>query len=127
MPGVTRAVLDDTIAGFEKEFGAVVEFEINLAGEDDVEIHGVRGVHAGVHRFEDFDHAGEFGLEFGEGGGEIGLLGNALRVGRYGEKAETEAARGREVAWMRRRSAVAGERRGRIGAPEAMELACARS
>jgi hypothetical protein len=122
VPGVARAVLNDTIAGFEEEFGAVVEFQINLAGKDDVEIHGVGGVHAGVHWFEDFGHAGEFGLEFGEGGGEIGLLGDGLGARRYGEKAETEAARGREVAWMRRRSAVAGERRGRIGAPQAMEF-----
>jgi hypothetical protein len=122
VPAVARAVLDDTIAGFEEDFGAVVEFEINLAGKDDVEIHGVGGVHAGVHWFEDFGHAWELGLEFGEGGGEIGLLGDGLGARRYGEKAETEAARGREVAWIRRRSAVAGERRGRIGAPEAMEF-----
>jgi len=122
VPGVTRAVLDDTVARFEEEFGAVVEFEIDLAGKDDVEIHGVGGVHAGVHRFEDFGHAGEFGLDFGKGGGEIGLLSDGLRVGRYGEKAESEAAHGRKVAWMRRWSAVAGERRGRIRAPESMEF-----
>jgi hypothetical protein len=119
---VARAVLNDTIAGFEEEFGAVVEFQINLAGKDDVEVHGVGCVHAGVHWFEDFGHAGEFGLEFGESGGEIGLPGDGLGARRYGEKAETKAARGREVAWMRRRSAVAGERRGRIGAPQAMEF-----
>jgi hypothetical protein len=122
VPCVARAVLDDTIAGFEEEFGAVVEFEINLAGKDDVEIHGVGGVHAGVHGLEDFGHAGEFGLDFGEGGGEIGLLGSALSVGRDGEKAETKTAGRREITWMRGRSAVAGERRGRIGAPEAMEF-----
>jgi hypothetical protein len=119
---VARAVLDDTIAGFEEEFGAVVEFEINLAGKDDVEIHGVGGVHAGVRWFEDFGHTGEFGLEFGEGGGKIGLLGDGLSVGRDGEKAETKTAGRREVKWMRGRSAVARQRRGRIGAPEAMEF-----
>jgi len=122
VPGVAGAVLDDAVAGFEEKFGAVVEFEVDLAGKDDVEVHGVRGVHAGVHRFENFGHAGEFGLEFGEGGGQIGLLSNALGVGRYGEEAETETARRREVAWVRRRSAVAGKSWSGIGAPGAMEF-----
>jgi hypothetical protein len=122
VPGVTRAVLDDTVAGFEEEFGAVVEFEIDLAGKDDVEVHGVGGMHARVHGLEDFHHAGKFGLDFGEGGGEIGLLGDGLRAGRDGEKAETKTARGREITGMWGRRAIAWERLGRIRAPETMEF-----
>jgi hypothetical protein len=121
-PGVAGAVLDDGIAGFEEEFGAIVEDEIDFAGEDDVEVHSVGGVHAGMHGLEDFDHAGKFGLDFGEGGREIGVFGNLAGAGRDGEESETETAGGREVAWMRGRRAVAGELRDGVGAPKAMEF-----
>jgi hypothetical protein len=122
LPGMARAVLDDAVAGFEEDFGALVEFEIDFAGEDDVEVYGVGSVHAGVHWFEDFDHAGEFGLDFGEGRGEIGVLRNFAGAGRNGEEGETETAGGREVTGMRGRPAVAGEFWDGIGTPEAVEF-----
>jgi len=121
-PGVAGAVLDDGITGFEEELGAVVEDEIDFAGEDDVEVHGVRSVHAGMHGFEDFDHAGKFGLDFGEGGWEVGAFWNFAGAGWDGEECETEATGGRKVAGMGGRCAVAGELGDGVGAPEAMEF-----
>jgi hypothetical protein len=50
------------------------------------------------------------------------LLGDGLSAGRDGEKAKTKTTGGREVTLMRRWSSVAGEGRGRIGAPEAVEF-----
>ena len=100
-PSVASAVLDDGIAGFEEEFGAVVEDEIDFAGEDHVEVDGVRGVHTGMHGLENFDHAGKFGLDFGERGDEVGVFGNFAGSGGNGEKSETETADGREVARVR--------------------------
>src|SRR5258705_201943 len=100
LPGVAGAVLNGAIAGFEEDFRAVVEFEIDFAGKDDVEIHGRRGVHAGVHWFEDFSHAGKLGLDFGEGSGKISVLWNFAGAGRHGEECEAESAGWREVARM---------------------------
>jgi hypothetical protein len=122
LPGVAGAVLDDGIAGFEEEFGAIVEEEMDFAGEDDVEVDGVRSVHAGMHGLENFDHAGKFGLDFGERGDEVGVFGNFAGAGRNGEKSETKTAGGREVARVRRRSAVGGELWNGIGAPEAVKF-----
>ena len=122
MPGVAGAILNDAVAGLEEDFGAAVELQTDFAGKDDVEIHGVRGVHAGMHGFEDFDHAREFGLDFGEGGGEIGALWNFAGARRNGEEGETETASGREVAGMRGSGAIARELRDGIGAPDAMEF-----
>lgn len=121
-PGVASAVLDDGIAGFEEKFGAIVEEEMDFAGEDDVEIDGVRGVHAGMHGLENFDHAGKFGLDFGERGDEVGVFGNFAGAGRNSEKSETKTPGGREVARVRRRSAVGGELWNGIGAPEAVKF-----
>jgi hypothetical protein len=122
LPGVASAVLNDAVAGFEEDFGAVVELENDFAGEDDVEVHSVGGVHAGMHRFENFDHAGEFGLYFGESGREIGVRWNFAGAGRDGEESETETAGGREIPGMRRRSAIAGKFRDGIGAPDAVKF-----
>jgi hypothetical protein len=119
---VAGAVLDDGITGFKEDFGAIVEDEIDLAGEDDVEVDGVGGVHAGVHGFENVGHAREFGLDFGEGGEEISVLGNFAGAGRDGEESETETTGGREVTRMRGRCAVGGETGDGIGAPEAMKF-----
>ena len=68
MPCVTRAVLNDAVASLEMNFSAIVEFHINFTGNDNVVIHGVRGVHAGIHGLENFREPREFGLEFREGG-----------------------------------------------------------
>ena len=122
MPDMAGAVLDDAVSGLEEDFGAIVEFETDFAGENDVEIHGVGGVHAGVHGFEDFDHAGKFGLNFGEGRGEIGVFWNFAGARRDSEERETETASGREVSGMSRRRAVAGELGNGVGAPEAVEF-----
>jgi len=122
LPSVAGAVLDDAVTGLEEDFGAVVEFETDFAGENDVEINGVGGVHSRVHGFEDLDHAGEFGLDFGEGRGEIGVFGDFAGAGRDGEECETETAGRREVAGMWGRRAVAGESGDVIGAPEAVEF-----
>ena len=116
------AVLDDAVAGFEEEFGAVVEDEIDFAREDDVEVNGVGGVHAGMHWFEDFGHAGEFGLDFSEGGDEIGVVGNFVSSRRDGEEGETETPGGREVTGMRGRRAVAGEFWNGVATPEAVKF-----
>jgi hypothetical protein len=94
LPGVACAVLNDAISGLEEDFGAVVEFEIDFAGKDDVEVDGVCGVHARVHGFEDFDHAGKLGLDFGEGGGEIRMLGNFAGAGGTVKKAKRKPPAG---------------------------------
>ena len=78
MPGVARAVLDDAVASLEVNFSAGIEFEKDFPRNDDVKIHGVRGVHARVHGLEDLGEAREFGLEFSERGGEIGKFGEVL-------------------------------------------------
>jgi hypothetical protein len=121
-PGVAGAILNDGIAGSEEDFGAVVEHEIDFAGEDNIEIDGVGGVHAGVHGFEDFDHAGEFGLDFSKGSQEIGVFWNFAGAGGNGEEGEAKTAGGREVTGLRGRGAVGGEFGDGIGAPEAVEF-----
>ena len=114
--------MDDGIAGFEEDFGAVVEDEIDFAGKDDVEVDGVGGVHARVQGFENVGHAGKFGLDFSEGREEIGVLWKFAGAGRNGEEGEAETSGGREVTGMRWRRAVAGEFWNGVGAPEAMEF-----
>src|SRR5215470_10740694 len=106
VPGVARAVLDDTFAGLEVNFGTGVQFKKHLTGKDHVEINGVRGVHAGVHGLENFGEAGEFGLEFRQGGKKRGGVGDGFGFRRNGEEAKAEAARGREIARVRRGRAV---------------------
>src|SRR5215467_5415678 len=121
-PSVARAVLNDAIASFEMDFCTVIEFEIDLAGNDDVEVDGIGGVHAGMIAFENFDHAGQLELEFCEGFLSAEPLGSRDGVGWKSEKAKAVAILGRKVARLRGRSAVGLEFGGRIAAPKEMEF-----
>jgi len=58
VPGVAGAVLDDAIAGFEMQFRAIIQFEIDFTRNYYIEIDGVRGVHGGIHGLENFGEAG---------------------------------------------------------------------
>jgi len=121
VPGVARAVLDDAVSGLQVNLGAGIEFQKNLTGNNHIEIHSVRSVHAGIHGFENFGEAGKFGLEFREGCREIGELREVLRIGRHDEEAEAKASSGREVTSGDGTGGCRDLRSG-IGASEAMEF-----
>jgi len=82
MPGVTRPVLYDTISRLQQNFGPIIQFQIDFAGKDHIEVHCIGGVHAGVHRFYNFRQSRQLLLQFGKGRGEIRVLGKLVGIGK---------------------------------------------
>jgi hypothetical protein len=68
---VPGAVLDQDVTGLEVHFGAVVEFYVDLAGQDEVDVDRVRGMHAGVVRLEHVEQAGDVPLDLAGRGGRV--------------------------------------------------------
>jgi hypothetical protein len=122
VPSVTGSVLNHAITGFEKHLSPVVQFQIHFTGENNVEIHGVGGVHVRRIRFEDINHARQLLLKFVENRLCAELIDVCGGIRRYGEEREAETAPGREMARPQRWSSIRREFRGGIASPDEMKL-----
>ena len=110
MPSVTRPVLDDAIARFEHDLCSAIQFQDHLAENDDIEVHGIRSVHARVIGFQDLQSSPQFLLHFFEQSRSGGLLGTGAGGRRQGKHAEPEAVLRWEELRLGRRGAIGRER-----------------
>jgi hypothetical protein len=85
------------------DFDAVVEFHVDLAGQDEVDVDGVRGVHAGVVRLEHVEQAGDVPLDLAGRGGRVEVVRQGRGARAEGEEAEPEPAGRREAGARLRR------------------------
>src|SRR5215207_4284180 len=122
VPAVARAVLHHRVPGVEHLLGAVVELEHHLAGDDDLEVDRVGGVHPRVVGLHVRPHAGKLPFDLGGGRSRVDVS-RRLRAGGWeGEEEEPEATnRGKERRLVGLGAAV-GERGHVVVAPEAVEL-----
>lgn len=63
---VTSSVLNHAVSGFEKNLSSVVQFQINLARDNDIEVRCVGSVHSRAIRFQDVDHPRQLLMNFFE-------------------------------------------------------------
>ena len=117
MPGVASAVLNDAIPCFEENFSSIIQFENHFAGNNDVEVHGVGGVHAWMIVFQDVEHARQLLLNFFDSSRGVEAIDARCCVWRYGEEAEAETVYCREIARLRRRGAIRGKLGDGIASP----------
>src|SRR5580700_2015591 len=134
VPRVASAVLNDAVARFQQDLCPVIEFHHHFAGDDDVEIDGIGGVHAWVVSLRRLRYSGQLLSQLFNLGGSGRLPGVRLlsvrllrtraccapRAARReaagparcrwkNEYAEAEAVRGRKISVMRRLGAIGGK------------------
>jgi hypothetical protein len=121
-PGVTRPVLHNTVARLQQNFSSIIEFQIDFAGEDHIEVHSVGGVHAGVHWLDDLRQSRQLLLQFAKGHNQVRIIGKLIGIWRHGEEKEAETTGRWEVTGMRGRRPIAWQLGLRVGAPNAMKF-----
>jgi hypothetical protein len=74
VPGVTSSVLNHAVTRLETNLSSVVQFEIDFARDNHVEVHRVGRVHARMSGFQDFHHPRQLLLNFFESRCDVDLI-----------------------------------------------------
>jgi len=80
VPSVTSSVLNHAVSHFEKNLSSVVQFQIDLARDNDIDVHRVGSVHTRMIRFQDVYHLRQLLLNFFESRRYVDLINGSCRI-----------------------------------------------